>query len=142
MGICESKIEITYFSPEYIDDERMLSQDMFIGLTYTNRTHLIDPSGLKLCPTRQCLIYKDILYGLEQCSYDKEKNLINYKFENNTHLTISRDSYTFNGISYPIPKFTIDNYLPFNTSDATEFDFIHTLFKKGCIENYEYRFDE
>ena len=83
-----------------------------------------------------------MLYGLEQCSYDKEKNLLNYKFENDIHLTISRDSYTLDGISYPIPKFTIDNYLPFNTSDAAEFDFIHTLFKKGLIENYEYRFDE
>jgi len=142
MGICQSKIDITYFSPEYMDDERMISEDLFIGLTYTNRTCLVDPSGLKICPTRQCIVYKDMIYGLEQFSYDKQNNLLKYKFEENISLVISKYSYTFNGVVYVIPNFTIENYIPFNTSDATEFDFIDTLFKKGYIENYTHRFDE
>ena len=138
MGICTSKVSIVE-SLEYLKEERYICPNITLGLTHTNICDLYDISGVKNRSTRQCLVYKDIFYGLTKYHYDKKNNFLTYYFQQGFKIFFSKDNDKFfctllnnnNDIIFGqyVEDDVVKNIIPFAIEEETnEFDMIMKFF--------------
>lgn len=148
MGLCISKIEYVH----YLDDERCISKHITLALSYLEISKIVDPCGIFIGSTRQCLLYNDVVFGLQCVLYNKEKDCLSFLFENSMLLQFFRadDKITYmlfdkkNNLCVRdcISETVIENYLPFNIkNESYEFDIFSLFINKREIK-LEYKYEK